>query len=99
MATASQVTQSEIESMRRIVAQHDSQNKNSLKVMDPNNPPKEPYKFQKFPLSLYDHKKCEPAQDKKVGVKVGNIITEQTVHVPAKHRTLIVNNEAELARL
>ena len=98
MSTAPQLTQAEIEQMRRIVGLHDAQSKNTLKVMDPNNPPKEPYKYQKFPMTVYDHKKCAPAHEKTVGVKVGHIVTEQTVHVPAKHHTLIVYSEAELAK-
>ena len=99
MSTAApQLTQGEIERMRQIVNQHDSKNKNGMQVMDPNNPPKEPYKFQKFPMVLYNHKKCEAAQEKSVGVKVGNVVTEQRVHVPAKYHTLTVNSEGELAQ-
>ena len=99
MSTAvPQLTQGEIERMRQIVNQHDSKNKNGIQMMDPNNPPKEPYKFQRFPMVLYNHKKSEAAQDKSVGVKVGNVVTEQKVHVPAKYHTLTVNSEAELQK-
>jgi hypothetical protein len=91
-------TASEIEIARRIVAQADGQAKNKIQVMDPNNPPKERYIHQKFPLMIYDLSECKPAFDKVEGLKVGNIVTEQKVHVPAKLVTKIVRDEVELQK-
>jgi hypothetical protein len=51
----SQITQEDLEKMRSIVLQHDSQNK--IKEFDLNNPPKEAYKHQEFPRCIYHHKK------------------------------------------
>lgn len=49
----------EIERMRQIVQQHDSQRK-PIQIVDLNNPPKEPYRFQKFPKMVYDLTHSEP---------------------------------------
>jgi hypothetical protein len=88
----------EIERMRQIVSQADSQNKNGIAPMDLNNPPKEPYRYQKFPMMVYNHGKSVAAHDEVKGVKVGNVITNETVHVPAKLVSTIVNNEKELEK-
>lgn len=89
---------SEIKIARRIVAQADAQSKNKIQVMDPNNPPKERYVHQRFPMMVYDHRESKPAHDKTEGLKVGNIVTEQKVHVPAKLVTKLVHTEAQLAQ-
>ena len=95
---ATQLTAGEIERMRQIVNAADSQNKNSIATMDLNNPPKEPYAHQKFPMAVYHHGKSIAAHDTTTGVKVGNVITEQVVHVPAHLHSFIVNNEKELEK-
>jgi hypothetical protein len=42
----------EVERMRQIVQMHDSQ-RQPMQTLDLNNPPKQPYKFQKFPMMVY----------------------------------------------
>jgi hypothetical protein len=42
----------EVERMRQIIAQHDSQ-RQPMQTIDLNNPPRQPYRFQKFPMMLY----------------------------------------------
>lgn len=42
----------EVERMRQIVQMHDSQ-RQPMQTIDLNNPPKQPYKFQKFPMMIY----------------------------------------------
>lgn len=39
--------------MRQIVQMNDAQRK-PMQTIDLNNPPKEPYRFQKFPMIVYD---------------------------------------------
>ena len=43
----------EVERMRQIVQMHDAQRK-PMQTIDLNNPPKEPYRFQKFSMIVYD---------------------------------------------
>jgi hypothetical protein len=50
---ATSLTQEEIERMRTLVAQHDSQG--TIKEFDLNNPPQVPYTFQPFPTTVYHH--------------------------------------------
>lgn len=54
-----QLSPEEIERMRQIVQQHDSERK-PIQIVDLNNPPKEPYRFQKFPKMVYDLAHSEP---------------------------------------
>lgn len=54
-----QLSHEEIERMRQIVQQHDAERK-PMQVFDLNNPPKEPYRFQKFPMMVYDLTHSEP---------------------------------------
>lgn len=42
----------EIQHMRQILAQHDAESK-PVQTFDLNNPPKQPYVFQKFPMMVY----------------------------------------------
>ena len=42
----------EVERMRQIVQMHDASRK-PMTTTDLNNPPKEPYRFQKFPMVVY----------------------------------------------
>lgn len=48
-----QITPQEIERMRQLVAQHDSQG--GIKDFDLNNPPRLPYKYQEYPRIVYHH--------------------------------------------
>lgn len=50
-------TQAEIETMRAMVQQHDSQNASINREFDLNNPPKVPYVHQEFPRIIYQHEK------------------------------------------
>lgn len=52
----------EIQRMRQIVQMHDAQ-RAPMQTIDLNNPPKEPYRFQKFPTMVYDH---EHSSSKKI---------------------------------
>ena len=47
-----ELSHAEIERMRQIVKDHDAA-RQPMKTIDLNNPPKEPYKFQKFPKMVY----------------------------------------------
>jgi hypothetical protein len=47
------LTPEEIERMRTLVAQHDSQG--AVKEFDLNNPPTPPYVYQPFPTTVYHH--------------------------------------------
>jgi hypothetical protein len=51
----SPLTHDEIERMRQIVMQHDSEGKRTMNEFDLNNPPKAPYRHQEFPRIVYDH--------------------------------------------
>jgi hypothetical protein len=91
-----QFSEVDISRMRQILAQHDGQSRNTIQVMDPNNPPKELYRHQQFPMMVYDHAKSSPAHEEIRGVKVGNIVTEQKVFVDAVYHSKTVANEKEL---
>jgi len=47
-----ELSHAEIERMRQIVKDHDV-SRQPMKTIDLNNPPKEPYKYQKFPKMVY----------------------------------------------
>lgn len=49
----------EVQRMRQIVAQFDADRK-PMQTIDLNNPPKEPYRFQKFPKMVYDLENSVP---------------------------------------
>jgi hypothetical protein len=55
------LTETEIARMRQLVLEHDSQAKKAT-IHDLNNPPKEQYRFQKFPMVVYDHQSSSPAR-------------------------------------
>lgn len=50
----SELTAQDIERMRAIVAQHDSQS-GKVKTFDLNNPPQERYTYQPYPKAIYNH--------------------------------------------
>lgn len=94
MPTAEQpLSELEVAHMRKILAQHDSAAP-KVKIHDLNNPPKDPYRFQRFPLTVYDLKNSHPAQDKQQ--PKANSLGHETVHVPAKVISRIVQSEGEL---
>jgi hypothetical protein len=54
-----ELTYEEIQRMRQIVQQFDAERK-PMQTIDLNNPPKEPYRFQKFPKMVYDLTRSKP---------------------------------------
>ena len=48
-----QLSEEQYEQMRILLAQHESERK-PLIIVDLNNPPREPYRHQKFPMMVYD---------------------------------------------
>lgn len=87
-----QLTEVEVNQMRQILAQHDSQNK-PMTTIDLNNPPKEPYRFQKFPMMVYDLEHSHPARSEEQ-LQRNNTLLE--VHIPAKVVFATVGSEDEL---
>ena len=59
--TVEPLSHEEIERMRRIVQQHDSEKK-PMQIYNLNDPPREPYRFQKFPMMLFDHAHSHPGR-------------------------------------
>ena len=51
----------EVARMRQIVAQFDADRK-PMSTVDLNNPPREQYRFQKFPMMVYDLTRSTPAK-------------------------------------
>jgi len=88
-----QLSESEIAHMRTLLAQHDSENK-KVTIHDLNHPPREPYRFQKFPMMVYDLQNSYPSQDK-VRPKANGAGVE-TVHIPAKVVSRLVQSEDQL---
>lgn len=87
------ITATDIEKMRHLVAQHDSTSKKTT-IHDLNNPPKEPYRFQKFPMMVYDLKNSHPAKD--VTRPKANGAGTELVHIPAKVVTQVIRSEEQL---
>jgi hypothetical protein len=87
------LTETEIARMRQLVLEHDSQAKKAT-IHDLNNPPKEQYRFQKFPMVVYDHQSSSPARDDDQPNKNG--LGYATVHIPARVVSMEVNSEKEL---
>lgn len=56
---AEQITHEEATRLRQILAQHDAE-RQPFRTIDLNNPPREPYHFQKFPKMVYDHQHSVP---------------------------------------
>lgn len=90
------LTPFEIDRMREIVMQHDQLQK-PIRTIDLNNPPKEPYRHQKFPMMVYHHESSHPAGQETRTVARGSALVEETVHIPAHMATRIVKSEHELA--
>jgi hypothetical protein len=90
---AQQFSEVDIANMRRALAEHDSQAK-PVTIHDLNNPPREPYKFQKFPMMVYDHANSFPATEQEEPSKTGFGMI--TVHVRANIASRTVQSEEEL---
>jgi hypothetical protein len=88
-----QLTEVEISRMRQILAQHDSQSK-PMTTIDLNNPPKQPYRFQKFPMMIYDLENSQPAHE--IERNRPNGLGFETVHIAAKVVSMVVQNEEQL---
>lgn len=88
-----QLSESEVAHMRKILAQHDSEHK-PMRVFDLNSPPREQYRFQKFPMMVYDLANSNPSYEEDQPRRNGMGI--ETVHVPARVISRTVNSEEEL---
>jgi len=87
-----QLSETEVANMRRILAQHDGQSK-PMVITDLNNPPQKPYRFQKFPMIVYDleHSHAGYSEDQ---LQRNNTLLQ--VHFPAKVVHTTVHSEEEL---
>lgn len=88
-----QLSEIEIQRMRAILAQHDSEHK-PIVTLDLNNPPRVAYRFQKFPMMVYDHANSYPAHDEEQQRKDGRGF--EMVHIPARVLTSTVHSEDQL---
>jgi hypothetical protein len=87
------ISESEIARMREILAQHDGQHL-PMTTMDLNNPARKPYRFEKFPMAVYDHTNSYTGYEEERMTPAGRF---ETVHVAAKIVSRIVRSEQELA--
>jgi hypothetical protein len=90
-----ELTALEIERMRQIVQEHDLQSK-PVQTIDLNNPPKVPYRHQKFPMVVYDHERSYPARDETRTVVRGSMAVQERIHVAARISSKLVHSEEEL---
>jgi hypothetical protein len=90
------LTPVEAEQMRSILQRYDNDRK-PVQIHNLNDPPKVPYRYQKFPKMLYNHEQSEPAHEVTKSAIVGSSVIEERVHVRAKVVTIIVHNESDLA--
>lgn len=87
-------TPDQIEAMRQVVS--DSDRSKQPNVFDLSKPPMVPYKFQKFPQMVYDHKKSRPSRYKTYKTAQGE---ERHDFIPVKYATKMAKNDAELKSL
>jgi hypothetical protein len=90
---AQQLTETEIQQMRQLLAAHDADHK-PMAVIDLNNPPKTPYKYHPFPKMVYDLQNSYPSRDE-VRPRTNGAGVE-TVHVPANLVYKVVRSAEEL---
>lgn len=90
---AEQFRPDEIERMRQIIAQVDGNNHKPMQTLDLNNPPRVPYRFQKFPMMVYDLERSTPAHEEERVNRSGFV---EWVQVGAHVVTLLVQNEDQL---
>lgn len=90
-----EITPSEAQNMREILARFDAQSK-PVTTFDLNNPPRTQYRHQKFPMMVYDHSASYPAHDKDQVVIRGSVPVQETVHVTAKIVSRLVHSEHDL---
>jgi hypothetical protein len=87
-----QLSETEIQTMRRMLAEHDSKQK-PVTIHDLNAPPREPYRFQKFPMMVYDLERSNAAFEEEQRMPNGGF---QMVHVAARVVSRLVQSEHEL---
>ena len=85
----------EAEQMRALLAKYDSQHKPAT-IHNLNDPPKVPYRHQKFPMMVYNHAESFPAHTETRSAIVGSSVLEETIHVKAHIHTALVQNEHQL---
>lgn len=91
--SSKKMTDQEAARLRQLLSEHDSGQK-PLTTIDLNNPPKQPYGFQKFPKMLYDHAASDPAHEEE---RLGKNGAVETIHIKAKMVTVLVHSEEQLA--
>lgn len=89
-----EITPVEAEQLRSILQRYDNDHK-PIAIYNLNDPPKVPYRYQKFPKMLYNHEESAPAHEETRTAVVGSSVLEETVHIRAKVVTLIVANEQQ----
>lgn len=99
-----ELTHDEIERMRQIVLQHDQATQKGLKEFDLNNPPKEPYRFKKFPMLVYDpdtgdHQQVENEAELAEALKEGWVHAHERPAVEAAEPELTGDEAAEAAEI
>ena len=85
-------TQEQLDQMRQILATHGAAPK-PMTTVDLNNPKVAPYRFQKFPMAVYDHLNSYQGHDEE---RVGPNGRIESFHVAAKITSRIVQSEKEL---
>ncbi len=90
-----QISASDVEKMRAIVQGYDNQRKKAP-IHDLNNPPREPYRFQKFPMMVYNLAQSQPAHEETRSAIVGSSVIEERVHIRAKVVSMVVHSEEDL---
>ena len=99
-----ELTHDEIERMRQIVLQHDQATQKGMKEFDLNNPPKEPYRFKKFPMLVYDpddgsHQQVENEAELKEALAEGWVLVHERPAVEAAEPELTGEEAAEAAEI
>lgn len=90
-----QLSAEEIQRMRQILATHDSEHK-PMQTVDLNNPPRTGYKFQKFPMIVYDLANSRAGFDEDRPSRNGFGVDK--FHVAAKIVSMTVNTEDQLSQ-
>lgn len=89
------LSEQDIARMRQILLAHDAQKQ--VPIHDLNNPPRESYKFQKFPMMVYDLERSHMAYEEERAK--GNGFGVEMVHVPAKIISRLVHDERQLQQV
>ncbi len=87
----------EAEQMRALLAKYDSKHKPAT-IHNLNDPPKVPYRHQKFPMMVYNHAESFPAHTETRSAIVGSSVLEETIHVKAHISTALVQDEKQLQK-